>query len=113
MKERALIDDQMREIRDARARRDRLTPRLVSTATLLRLAKDAADARRPRVLTLAFIRSLDRYEGHVLQPIETDDTWLICACVCWQLGERRQAEVLLDVRAETLVSLPLGADAQS
>ena len=108
MEERALIDDRMREIRDARARRDRLTPRLISTATLLDLAKDAADARRPRVLTLAFIRSLDAYEGHVLQPIETDEDWVICACVCWQRGERRQAEALLDVRAETLVSLPVG-----
>ena len=37
-----MIDDQMREIRDARVRRARLTPRLVSTGTLLTLAKDAA-----------------------------------------------------------------------
>jgi len=107
-----LIDDQMQEIRDARARRDRLTPRLVSTGMLLRLAKDAADARRPRLLTLAFIRSLDSYEGHVLQPIETDEAWVICACICWQKGEGNQAEALLDVRAETLVSLPRGVDAQ-
>jgi len=102
----------MRAIRDARARRDRLTPRLVSTATLLQLAKDAADARRPRVPTVAFIRSLDRYEGHVLQPVETEGDWVVCACVCWQQGERRQAETLLDVRAETLVSLPLGVDTE-
>jgi hypothetical protein len=112
MEERALIDERMREIRAARVRGDRLTPRLVSTATLLELAKDAADARRPRLLTLAFIRSLDAYEGHVLQPIETDESWVICACVCWQRGEPRQAEALLDVRAETLVSLPVGVMAR-